>query len=75
MSDLDAIERELEEKNLFGCRTVGSGAAYAGPKSSLEPCLWKWRDVHGALEQTGAALGPDRTFRRFLQSRMGGLAC
>ncbi|HEX9444161.1 MAG TPA: cupin domain-containing protein [Candidatus Binatia bacterium] len=66
MSDLDAIERALEEKNLFGYWTVGSGAAYAEPKSSFEPCLWKWQDVQDALDRTGAELGLDQTFRRFI---------
>lgn len=66
MRNLDEIERGLEEKNLFGYWTVGSGAAYAEPKSSFEPCMWKWRDVSGTLEKTGAELGLDQTFRRFI---------
>jgi gentisate 1,2-dioxygenase len=66
MSNLDEIERGLEEKNLFGYWTVGSGAAYAEPQSSFEPCMWKWRDVSDALEKTGAELSLDQTFRRFI---------
>jgi gentisate 1,2-dioxygenase len=66
MGDLDEIERALEEKNLFGYWTVGSGAAYAEPKSSFEPCLWKGQDVFEALDQAGAQVGLDQTFRRFI---------
>ena len=67
MSKLDELNRELEEKNLLGYWTIvrGRGDDY-GPKSSFEPCLWKWKDVSSLLEKAGETLGLEDSFRRFI---------
>ena len=67
---LEQLNRELEEKNLVGYWNLvrGRGDDYE-PKSSFEPCLWKWKDVSSALEKAGETLGLEDSFRRFIAFR------
>jgi 1-hydroxy-2-naphthoate dioxygenase len=66
MANAEDFDRALERKNLFGYWNVGTGAAYAEPKASFEPCLWKGADVYDALDKAGSQLSLDQTFRRFI---------
>jgi gentisate 1,2-dioxygenase len=70
MSKLDELNRELEDKNLLGYWNLvrGRGDDYE-PKSSFEPCLWKWKDVASGLEKAGETLGLEDSFRRFIAFR------
>ncbi|HEY2986076.1 MAG TPA: cupin, partial [Candidatus Binatia bacterium] len=67
MSKLDDLNRELQENNLLGYWNIvrGRGDDYE-PKSSFEPCMWKWRDVSRCLEKAGETLGLEDSFRRFI---------
>jgi gentisate 1,2-dioxygenase len=70
MSNLEAVNRDLEEKNLLGYWNImrGRGDDYE-PKSSFEPCMWKWSDVSAAMVKAGETLGPEDSFRRFIGFR------
>jgi gentisate 1,2-dioxygenase len=70
MSNLEAFNRDLEEKNLLGYWNIvrGRGDDYE-PKSSFEPCMWKWSDVSAAMVKAGETLGPEDSFRRFIGFR------
>ena len=67
MDKMEQFNRELEEKNLVGYWNLvrGRGDDY-GPKSSFEPCMWKWKDISSALEKAGERLGLEDSFRRFI---------
>jgi gentisate 1,2-dioxygenase len=67
MDKLEELNRELEEKNLTGYWNLvrGRGDDYE-PRSSFEPCLWKWGDVSSALEKAGETLDLEESFRRFI---------
>ena len=70
MANLEEFNRELEEKNLLGywnlVRERGDGYE---PKSSFEPCIWKWSDVAPAMAKAGETLGLEDSFRRFIAFR------
>jgi len=70
MANLEEFNRELEEKNLLGywnlVRERGDGYE---PKSSFEPCIWKWSDVSPAMAKAGETLGLEDSFRRFIAFR------
>lgn len=70
MSRLEELNLELEEKNMVGYWNItrGRGDDYE-PKSSFEPCVWKWSDVSGALHKAGEALSLEDSFRRFIGFR------
>jgi len=70
MDRLKELDRELEEKNMVGYWSLvrGRGDDYE-PKSSFEPCLWRWSDVSMAIEKAGETLGLEDSFRRFIGFR------
>ncbi|OGQ78721.1 MAG: hypothetical protein A3F90_06130 [Deltaproteobacteria bacterium RIFCSPLOWO2_12_FULL_60_19] len=70
MDKMEQLNRELEEKNLVGYWNIvrGRGDDYE-PKSSFEPCMWKWKDVSAAIDRAGETLGLEDSFRRFIAFR------
>lgn len=68
MSDLEKLNQELEEKNLVGFWTFVTQTSYE-PKPFFNSCMWKWKDVAGALEKAGEVLDLTQSFRRFIGFR------
>lgn len=68
MDRVDELNRDLEAQNLLGFWTIPRADVYE-PKSSFEPCLWKWRDVAGALDRVAEVIGPEMSLRRFIGFR------
>ena len=74
MAKMEELNRELQEKNLLGYWNIVRGRSddYQ-PKSSFEPCMWKWSDVSSALNKAGETLGLEDSFRRFIGFNTPGL--
>jgi len=68
VSDLEKLNQELEEKNLVGFWTFVTQTSYE-PKPFFNSCMWKWKDVSGALEKAGEVLDLTQSFRRFIGFR------
>ena len=68
MSRIEEFNRKLEGMNLIGYWDIPRREAFE-PKSSFEPCLWRWADVEGALNEAGELLGMDDSLRRFIAFR------
>lgn len=67
MSSLEDFGKELKKKNLGGLWETLRGEEFRVPESCFEPCLWKWNDVHDALENAGRLIGIEAAFRRAIQ--------
>jgi gentisate 1,2-dioxygenase len=66
VSTLEELNRELEEKHLFGFWTAGHRPEVYEPQASYPPCLWRWQDVYQSLMKAGEVLTLDQTARRFI---------
>jgi gentisate 1,2-dioxygenase len=71
MSKIDDFNRKLEEKNLVGYWGIPRSESFE-PKASFEPCIWRWDDVYGALNEAGEILGMKDSLRRFIAFRSPG---
>jgi len=71
MSKIDELNRKLEKLNLVGYWGIPRSEAFE-PKSSFEPCLWRWDDVYSVIREAGEVLGPEESLRRFIAFRSPG---
>jgi gentisate 1,2-dioxygenase len=71
MSKIDDFNRKLEQMNLVGYWGIPRSESFE-PKASFEPCLWRWDDVYGALNEAGEILGMEDSLRRFIAFRSPG---
>lgn len=67
MADLKALEEELQSKNFRGYWQSNQGDVYREPRASFEPFLWRGKDLYGAMEKVGEAVGLETSFRRVIQ--------
>lgn len=65
MDKVEEFNRKLEEMNLVGYWGISRSEVFE-PAASFEPCLWRWKDVSGALHDAGEILSPGQSFRRFI---------
>lgn len=68
MTELDKLNRQLEEKNLIGFWNIVTQSSYE-PKAPFESCLWKWQEISSALDRAGEVLDLEQSFRRFIGFR------
>jgi gentisate 1,2-dioxygenase len=68
MSELEKLNRQLEEKNLIGFWNIVTQPSYE-PAASFPSSLWKWQDISDALEHAGDVLDLEHSFRRFIGFR------
>ena len=71
MSKIEDFNRKLEKMNLVGYWGIPRSESFE-PKPSFEPCMWRWDDVYGALNEAGEILGMDDSLRRFIAFRSPG---
>lgn len=71
MSKIEDFNRKLEKMNLVGYWGIARSESFE-PKPSIEPCIWRWDDVYGALNEAGEILGMDDSLRRFIAFRSPG---
>ncbi len=68
IAPLEEFNRKLDELNLIGYWGIPRREAFE-PRSSFEPCMWRWDDVYCALNEAGEVLGLDESLRRFIAFR------
>ena len=61
------LDRDMAEKNLSGYWRLGMEGLPAEPVTSVEPCLWKWADVHESLLRAGEVISLENSERRVVR--------
>jgi gentisate 1,2-dioxygenase len=61
------LDREMAVKNLSGYWRLGMEGLPATPMTSVEPCLWKWADVHENLVRAGEVISLENSERRVVR--------
>jgi gentisate 1,2-dioxygenase len=61
---LEALNRDMAEKNLGGHWQLGLESYLPYPKTAVQPCLWKWRDVYDSLMRAGEVVSMEEAERR-----------
>jgi len=64
---VELLNREMAEKNLSGYWSLGMEGLPPEPMTSVEPYLWKWRDVHGSLVRAGEVISLENSERRVVR--------
>jgi gentisate 1,2-dioxygenase len=64
---LAQLERDMARKNLQGYWSLGMEGLPPYPTTTVEPCLWKWADVHESLLRAGDAITLDQSERRVVR--------
>lgn len=64
---LEDFNRELREKDLIGYWMIPNRSdGFREPKPSFEPFLWKWGEIHDALQKAVSYIRPEEAYRRFI---------
>jgi gentisate 1,2-dioxygenase len=61
---IDLLNQDMAKKNLGGHWQLGLESYLSYPKTTVQPCLWKWRDVYGSLMRAGDVVAMDQAERR-----------
>jgi len=64
---LDELNKELKEKHLIGYWTIpNTSTGFREPNPGFGPFLWKWQEIHAALQKAVQFIRPEEAFRRFI---------
>jgi len=61
------LDRDMAQKNLSGYWRLGMEGLPSEPVTSVEPCLWKWADVHESLQRAGDVISLENSERRVVR--------
>ena len=61
------LDRDMAGKNLSGYWRLGMEGLPPHPMTSVEPCLWKWTDVHESLLRAGEVISLENSERRVVR--------
>ena len=61
------LDRDMSAKNLSGYWRLGMEGLPSEPMTSVEPCLWKWTDVHESLVRAGEVINLEDSERRVVR--------
>lgn len=61
------LDRDMAEKNLSGYWRLGMEGLPPHPTTSVQPCLWKWADVHDSLLRAGEVISLEHSERRVVR--------
>ena len=61
---VELLNRDMAEKNLGGHWQLGLESYPPYPKTTVQPCLWKWQDVHESLMRAGEVVSVEQAERR-----------
>jgi gentisate 1,2-dioxygenase len=67
MDSVELLNHDMAEKNLSGYWSLGMEGLPSEPMTSVEPCLWKWRDVHESLLRAGEVVSLENSERRVVR--------
>jgi gentisate 1,2-dioxygenase len=62
--NVEALNRDMAKKNLGGHWQLGLESYLAYPETTVQPCLWRWNDVHESLMRAGEVVSMDQAERR-----------
>jgi gentisate 1,2-dioxygenase len=61
------LDRDMVGKNLSGYWRLGMEGLPNHPMTTVEPCLWKWADVHESLVRAGEVISLENSERRVVR--------
>ena len=61
---VEALNRDMAKKNLGGHWQLGLESYRSYPETTVQPCLWKWADVHESLMRAGEVVSMEQAERR-----------
>ena len=61
---VEVLNRDMAEKNLGGHWQLGFESYAPYPETTVQPCLWKWKDVYGSLMRAGEVVNLEQAERR-----------
>jgi gentisate 1,2-dioxygenase len=61
------LDRDMAGKNLSGYWSLGMEGLPPHPMTTVEPCLWKWADVHESLVRAGEVISLEQSERRVVR--------
>jgi gentisate 1,2-dioxygenase len=64
---LTLLDSDMAKKNLQGYWSLGMEGLPCYPMTSVEPCVWKWADVHESLLRAGEAITLEQSERRVVR--------
>ena len=67
MDSVERLDRDMAGKNLSGYWRLGMEGLPAQPMTAVEPCLWKWADVHVSLVRAGEVISLENSERRVVR--------
>ena len=67
VDSVETLDRDMAEKNLSGYWRLGMEGLPSYPMTSVEPCLWKWADVHKSLLRAGELISLENSERRVVR--------
>ena len=62
--NVEALNRDMAEKNLGGHWQLGLESYAPYPETTVQPCLWKWKDVYESLMRAGEVVSLEQAERR-----------
>ena len=64
---VEVLNADMAKKNLGGHWQLGFESYLAYPETTVQPCLWKWKDVYESLMRAGEVVGMDQAERRTIR--------
>ena len=62
--NVEALNRDMATKNLGGHWQLGLESYAPYPETTVQPCLWKWKDVYESLMRAGEVVSMEEAERR-----------
>jgi gentisate 1,2-dioxygenase len=64
---VELLDRDMAGKNLSGYWRLGMEGLPDYPKTTVQPCLWKWADIYDSLVRAGAVISLENSERRVVR--------
>jgi gentisate 1,2-dioxygenase len=61
---VEALNGDMAKKNLGGHWQLGLESYLSYPETTVQPCLWKWKDVYESLMRAGEVVSMEQAERR-----------
>ncbi len=61
---VEALNGDMAKKNLGGHWQLGLESYLSYPETTVQPCLWKWKDIHESLMRAGEVVSMEQAERR-----------
>jgi gentisate 1,2-dioxygenase len=61
---VEALNRDMAQQNLGGHWQLGLESYLSYPETTVQPCLWKWKDVYQSLMRAGEVINMEEAERR-----------